>query len=444
MMSFGDSPFLSSSLVPGIIFVYTVFKYTGSTILIGPIFAILSLMFFFLLIKKFVFEGDEFKAAIAVILYALSGAFIYVANTPFKDVIASTFFFGALYYSFLFSRDGRKMDAAIFSLFAGASIWLSYASILFIIPSIVLILVKQRKSVFVPKNLAALLVPFLIIFLPLILYQVSFTGGFLKFNSPDFVLNYADEDANPRGILSFLLSSDVVKLGKNFVNQVLTVSQGVVTLFLILVLSLLFRKRKVNVYIIILIIVIFLHLFFYLPKTWSGEDFVGSVGTSYARYLLVPWGLMISLSLLALFSCVRSKKMIVLLLFLVLSSGVLIGINSEMSYSYFIRTAEWGDGFKKQIELNTPSNAIVFAGFNDKYVYPVRTIAIYPAIPRDVRLQKTVEIASSLCEEGYPVYFTEENPPSNLGFSFGTYKQQFESKGFVLSKVSDRLYEVCS
>jgi hypothetical protein len=445
LMNFGSNKLLSSTVIPGVVIVYALFGGISKNLtnLINPLFILLSLLFFYLILKKFIFKDRGVLTFITLILFSLSASFIYVSGTPFKDIIATSIFLASLYYSFKVIKNNQNNDLILFSILLSVSIWLNYVSVIFFLPSFIFAIYKWKFEIFNIKKILIFIIPFLIVFIPLVLYQINYTGGFLKFNSPDFVLNYNNPESNPRGIFSFLLSFNTDKLYHNFLNQIVFLSPIIAITFLLsLPLLLIVRDKKFNIYLSILLFIILLQFMFFLTKSWSGEGFIGSSGTSYVRYLLVSWGFIFTLSVFTLSKLIKNKKSLLIIIMLILCGGIISGIYSEMSIDYFIETSSWTNSFKEKIVENTPEGAIIFSGYNDKYIYPVRTIAIYPAIPKDIRVNYTTEMIDSLCAEGEDIYFTRENPPSELGFSFEEYKKAFLEKGIMLNHKFDSLYEI--
>lgn len=442
LMNF-EGDVLGPSVIPGVVIVYSIFRGIGEPLLylVNPLFTLLTLFFFYLILDKYIFPDSRATTLIVTTFFGLSAAFLYVSATPFKDIIVACCFFVMIYYSFNFIEKGKLLSLSLASLFLGLSVWMNYPAVVFAFPLGVAFLIKRRREFLNVKNLTiALLVLFLVMF-PLVYFQEQFTGGFMKFNSPILRINYSQAYQTP-GILSFLLDFDFQKLFVNFVNQVFFLSPIIVFFSVIGFINVFLKKSANSFNLKILFWILVLQTLFYLPKRWSGEDFVGSPGTSYSRYLLVSWGIFFTFGIKEFFKKVNSRKVLMVVLSLILVLGIFTGIYGQMSVKYFIDTSNWAADLRDQIRGETADDSVFFVGFYDKYIYPTREMIIYPAIPREERIVETINMAYYFCSEGREVYFTRENPSSELDFSFNEYKSAFEKEGFMFEEKFGYVFRV--
>lgn len=147
---------------------------------------------------------------------------------------------------------------------------------------------------------------------------------------------------------------------------------------------------------------------FYLGKTWSGDIFIGSVGTSYARYLLISWGLLTVLAIYVIRKLIYQKLILIVLTIFFIISGLNKGLNSDYAIKFSIDTSKWANDLKEKIALKTPENSIFFTSIYDKFIYPARQTAVYVAIPKDERLNKTISLMKTLLNDNFPVYIVDE------------------------------------
>ena len=413
LLNFGNG-FVPSSL-PGIIIILAIFKSVSNelVVLINPIFVFIGLYYFYKITDKYIFK-NKFYSLTTTLVYFFSGAFLYVSSVPFKDLTSTSLFFVGLYYILNAIYDKKWWNFLIFGLFAGASTWLNYPSIIFFFPVAVLYLINIKKAFFTRgnfKNLAICLTSFLALFIPLYIYQVELFNGFLNFNNSQFQLNQFEAFTSKSGVLNFILVLDFHKLLVNFYNQVFLISPPLILLCIMAItyifLNYIKEKRTSNI-LITLLTIILMQFLFYLGKSWSGESFIGSVGTSYARYLLVSWGLLTVFAIYAIRLLIHNKSVLTLLAFIFIFSGLNKGLYSDMAIMYFINTSSWANNLKEQIRRKTPENSIFFTSFYDKYIYPVRQTAIYVAIPKEQRLNKTVSLIKALLADSIPVYIVDE------------------------------------
>jgi len=413
LLNFGDG-FVPSS-IPGMIIILALFKFIYSKIifLINPLFVFIGLYYFYRIIDKFIFKGQSYSL-ITTALFFFSGAFLYVSSATFKDSVATSLFFVGLYYFLNAIHEKKRSDFLLFGFFAGVTIWLNYPSIIFYFPVVIFYLFNIKKDFFkkeIFKNLAVCSTLFLVVFFPLFVYQVKLFNGFLNFNNPLFQLNHFEAFSKKTGVLDFILAIDFHQLFTNFYNQIFLVNPLLVS-FSILALIFIFlnykKERSVNKILIIFSAIILMQFLFFLGKKWSGVFFEGSVGTSYARYLLVSWGLLTVLSVYTIKKLIDKKIILSVLIIFFIFSGLNKGLYSDMTIKYFIDTSKRANNIKEAIVLKTPENSIFFTSFYDKYIYPVRQTAVYVAIPKDERIDKTLMLMKNLLEDGYSVYIVDE------------------------------------
>jgi len=212
-------------------------------------------------------------------------------------------------------------------------------------------------------------------------------------------------------VFNFILAIDFHKFFINFYNQFFLVAPLLISLS-VLVLIFIFlnykKERNVNKILIIFLTIILMQFLFYLGKSQSGDIFTGSVGTTYARYLLISWGLLIVLSVYAIKKLIDKKFILIVLIIFFFFSGLNKGLYSNMAIKYFIDTSRWANNLKEEIAARTPENSIFFTSFYEKYIYPVRQTAVYVAIPKDEQVDKTLMLMKNLLENGYSIYIVDE------------------------------------
>ncbi len=459
LLNFGENYYVPSVL-PGMIILQTTFKSVNlPTFLVNPIFVLIGLWFFNKTTNIFVFK-KTFWSFSATAIYFSSGAFIFVSSLPFKDLIATSTFFAGLYYILNGIYEKKTSDFALFGFFAGITMWMNYLNVIFFLPALGLYLLTIRSKITKRVNLMNLMIScmfFLPFFISLYVYQVTLYGGFLAFNDPVLRLNHYEEFSVQRSsIYDFILNMDITNLLTNFYNQFLLVSQLLVFLgllgFLVIFIDTV-KGKKLNRVLIVLLITVALQFFFYLGKTWSGVSLKGSVGTSYSRYLLISWGVIVIFAVSSIrrlvdwlrVGHVLKRGILALLLAFLILSGLTTGLTSKMAVASWIDTTGWTNEFKKDIAQNTPEKSVIFTSFYDKFVYPARQTAVYVAIPEGERMNKTLFLMRELLEDGYSVYMVYEEDA--YAISPALEKDAFERSGLqteqAFSSVRDtELYRV--
>lgn len=447
LLNFGGN--FVPSIVPGSIVIVTLFKFTSSEVLflINPIFVFICLWYFYRIINKFIFK-NKFWSLFTVLVYFFSGAFLYVSSTPFKDLAATATFFVGLYYFLNGIYEKKTVNFLLFGFFAGVTMWMSYPNVIFYLPVIILYLFTIKKEVFKKENLRNLktsFASFLILFIPLYIYQASLFRGFLNFNNPIFRLNHYDVFDVYRSSFGFILDIDFSKLLANAYNQFFLVNPILISFSILGLLYLIFwykKNKEINKYLIVLLAIIAMQFLFYLGKDWSGVFFEGSVGTSYSRYLLISWGLLIVLATYAIRKLINKKLILIFFSIFLIFSGLSSGLYSDMAVNYFIDTSEWSNTLKTDIVENTPENAIFFTSFYDKHIYPVRQTAIYVALPEEERANTTINLMKKLLNDEYPVYIVNEK--DEWAISPVTNKSLFENNNLRTQNVFRNIYEITS
>jgi len=450
LLNFGHNYFVPS-VVPGIIMIQASFKFINlPTFFINPIFVLIGLYFFNKIVNLFIFN-NRLWSLFTTAIYFLSGAFIHNSSLPFKDLVATATFFVGLYYILNGIYDKKASNFALFGFFAGVTMWMSYPNIVFYLPALVLLLFTVRNEVLEKQNLknyTIIFVFFIPMFISLYMYQVTVFDGFLNFNNPVFSLNQYEAFSDRTSIPSFILNVNISQLPINFFNQIFLVNPILISFSIFGSLYVVYdgvKKKKVNKVLLVLLMVVAMQFLFYLGKTWYGDFLRGSVATSYSRYLLVSWGVLIILSVSAIRRMVnlltvrhtRKKSALILLFIYFVVSGLVVGL---FSLKPDIESAEMADELRNEIIENTPKNSIIFTGYHDKHIYPVRQTAIYVAIPKEERLNKTIYLMKELLEDGYSVYIVDERDDYSISPVLS--KDIFEKNGLKTERAFGDFYRI--
>jgi len=451
LLNFGHNYFVPS-VIPGIIMIQALFKFINlPTFFINPVFVIIGLYFFNKIVDIFIFN-NRFWSLFATAIYFSSGAFIHNSSLPFKDLVATATFLVGLYCILNGIYNKKASNFALFGFFAGVTMWMSYPNIIFYLPVLALHLFTIRNEILKRQNLKNLIIT-LIFFFPLLfslyIYQVTLFDGFLNFNNPVFRLNQYEAPISDRSsISSFVLNVNINQLPVNFFNQIFLVNPILISFSILGSLYVIYdgiKKKKVNKVLLVLLIVVTMQFLFYLGKTWYGEFLKGSVATSYSRYLLISWGVLIILSVKAIKRMVnpltarhtRKKSALMLLIIYFVVSGSVVAL---FSLKPDIENSEMANELRNDIIRKTPKNSIIFTSYYDKHIYPVRQTAIYVAIPQEERLNKTIYLIKELLEDGYSVYIVEEG--NDYAISPVLSKDVFEKNGLKTERAFRNFHRI--
>ena len=399
----------------GYIYELGVFKTLGAYLIYfsNPFFCAIVLFYVYRL--ALILVGDKKYALLAMFFFALNPAFIFVSSMPYNNMLALVFFFAAAYYavSFLKSAHSESLNPShfwLFLIFSIISFWVRYSIAVFLFPILALTLFNKRIRNYVfkiEKGSIGIFIGF--VFLIFIAANFVIYDNFLGFLRPGNVLNAYEHFSAPLKELSLperIVKFNPVLFFSNLQNQVIAVSP-IICLFAFLNIFLL--KRRGGALKIALFFIVFMQFAFYLGREWSGVSFVGSVGTSYARYLLPSWGILSIMAADFLYIFLESKTTLFLIVTSFLALSVNTALNSNMAYVYFNNSVAWSYNLQSQIEINTPEDSIFFVTVSDKYFYPLRETAIYTTIPEEERLDKTVWVINALLDRKISIYFIDED-----------------------------------
>ncbi len=453
LLNFGHEYFVTS-VIPGIIMIHALFKFINlPTFFINPIFVLVGLYFFNRIVDIFIFKS-RFWSLFATTIYFASGAFIHNSSLPFKDLVATATFLIGLYYILSGIYTKKASNFALFGFFAGATMWMNYPNIVFYLPALALHLFAIRNDILKRESLRNLIVAtifFFPLFASLYLYHATVFDGFLNFDNYVFRLNHYEAINVQSSIPSFVLNVNISQLPENFFNQIFLVNPILISLSILGSLYVIhdgLKKKKVNRVLLTLPVLITMQFLFYLGKPWYGELFQGSVVTSYSRYLLISWGMLVILSVSAIRRVIYAlrmrhtrKKIILTLLFVYfVVSGLVSGLLSQWTIEYNIRVSEWANELRHDITKNTPKNSIIFTSYSDKHIYPVRQTAVYVAIPEEERLNETIYLMKELLDDDYSIYIVDER--DDYAISPVLSKDIFEKNGLKTERAFRNFYRI--
>ena len=422
-LNFGKDYFVPS-ILPGLLLLTTLFKLLNiPLIFINVSASFLCLLFFYLIGKNFLFKNKN-KSLITSLLFFFSGPFFYLTAFLFKDLMATALFFASLFAFLKGIKNERWL--ILFGIFSSLAIWFNYANVIFFAPFFLI----YKKEFFKAKKILLALVPFVILIAPLIFYHFYLYGGLFNFNKPLFSLNYPEFYKERKGVGHFLISINFKDFVKNLLFQLIFVNP------LLIFLAFFGVKRKKIYYLLLSILFIQLVLFF--SKEWSGAYLIGSIGTTYARYFLISYGLLCFMATNGIEKLARKELRPIIVLFL-LFFGLFLSFFSTYGIKDIIEVSIWTENLREKIEVYAKPNSIFFVGFYDKYIFP-NTAAIYGSIEKEHRLNKTVGIIEKLVEDGYNVYLVNESYMGN--YSFSNYALLLEKRGLAVRREFDNFFKI--
>ena len=468
----------------GYILILGIFRMISDSLIyfVNPLFAIISLIFFYKISRLFF---NEKTSILGVILLSFSASFFYYSVLYFNNIVLLGFLLGGIYFFFRLLQTNATKYYLLFPLFLSIAIWIRYPVVIFSIPLVIGFFSKEyRKNFYLlnrdenritiknsnEKKLLLSAFMFLIMLLPLLLLNIHLYGHPLGWvTTPEMQLSYhiykglSPEQTENTSIVPFY-GFDIMF---NNLKYILKLNSIISIFFIISIVYFLVNKNRrgeiffCNSFWILMSITVFYFLF-YLGNTWTGYYYTSfSINTSLARYLLPVYAIMILLSSYIISSLfkydwVRINKILTITLIIILLTAYItfnlnlvvnedLGLNSiKSSVSKYV--------YRQNIILDVvpEKDAVIFTKYSDKWIFPERITAIYVAFPPETRMEQTSILVKKLLIEGVPVYFVDEDwlqkisGRANVFDNFTTkeYLSEFEKNDMSQRLVSKDVYKI--
>jgi hypothetical protein len=425
---------LSDLIIPGLHY-----------IVVG-IFGVLSLLIIYK-IGKYLY--NENVAIIGVILALVIPSFFYHSITLFNNIVA-IFFLLFYLYNLIKISSKEEVQERIYVLASSSismAVWFRYEYIVFAIPyGIILLLKLFRKEIKFYKAIL-LNIPSLVILGALLALNYSIYGDVIGFVNSGVNLassQYYGENVQKNKIVAFLPALSVSIFTKNFFKFVV---QANPLLFITSILGVYWALKK-DFNRRVLFALLFIALFpilFYLGSVWTGYlQPIFSVATSYSRYLLPSYIILLILSMGTFQYFLNSKVLTVIFLFFVLiypikfifsAPGAAIDYNE--SQSAFV-------GRKEELLRIIPENGLVFVTVSDKYLFPDRQTMIYSSYEESIRISETVKLTNRMIEGGEDVYFMVEDSGVNhyIKYPSNEYFKAMTESGLKIKHLESNVVQI--
>lgn len=344
------------------------------------IFAILSVILFFLFIKNLF---DKNIATLSSLLMLSSTPFWYWSSRPMMHNILFIF----LFILFLFiSQIAIKKQKLVFYIISPLILILTFfvrsSEVIWIIPLILFLLIILRKQIDFKKILISILIwaglgTIALLLFPNILNLLLSIGYFGNANFKNLTLTQKITASllpfgfNLKNILSVIY------------NYIIKINTIYAILLFLSILYIFIRKndKKIKVYFVSWVIISFI-LFIYYASWQIMDNTTGipTIGNSYSRYLLPYFVFSTPIIANLLINFTSSKKKFVIAIL-----GFVLAIFIMSSYNIVMKTP--GDGLinmsitiKKyqflndKIQKNTETNSIIITDKSDKFIFSYRNV----------------------------------------------------------------------
>lgn len=344
------------------------------------IFALLSVIFFYLFIKNLF---DKNIAILSSFLMLSSAPFWYWSSRAMMHNILFMFCF--ILFLFISSITIKKQKLIFYILSAlilMLAIFVRSSEIVWIIPLIIFLLIILRKQINFKKLLISILIwtGFGII---IFIFKSDIINSFLN-------IGYFGNENFKNLTLLQKITTILLPFGFNIKNILSVIYNYIIkinTIYTILLfLSILYifirkHNRKIKIYLTSWLIISFILFIYYTSwRIMDNTTGVPTIGNSYSRYLL-PF-FIFSMPLLAnlLINFAKSKKMLgvtilsfVLAVFMMNSYIIVMKTPGDglIDMSYTINNYQ---NLNIQIQKNTDENSIIITDKSDKFIFPYRNV----------------------------------------------------------------------
>ncbi|MFH1366687.1 MAG: glycosyltransferase family 39 protein [Patescibacteria group bacterium] len=420
---------------------------------IGPFFASLSVFFFYLLLRKIFSNRIAFYSALILFLQPV---FIFYAMRPFwhNGLFVSLVIFAA-YFLLKLIKQGRAYQYFLFGFIFSLALAVRTSEIIWLLATVIIILGLNYKKIKWSKLILCLVGVFVIV-VPILYYQGNTFGNSLTTAYTRDILT-ASSNGSEINILTTIVGK-ILPFGfqpalffKTFFDYSFKLMFPWFTLAffaLLIFFKKYFSQRQVNktffYYLWFLGLSIWLMVYYgsfvfyeYLDKS------LVAYGISYARYWLPLY--VFCLPLTVIFLKIISEKIwpnrakfLFGLLFIILIATSLFQVILDPYYG--IKTVKQGFLTQAQEKLNlvlknTPENAIIIAGQNDKIYWPERKVAGFNGDFVPDQVLRNLPVLYGLA----PVYYEEI-----LAGEVSRLNAHLKENGLVFQKISAsaRLYKL--
>ncbi len=408
-----------------------------------------SSMIFFLLILIFSYKSSSLlfgkkTAFISVILLGALSSLIYWSTLFINDIPAFSFFVVSLFYFLKYQNEHNQKLLILSTFFLFMASFIRYSYLFFLIPFIIVFFFNKHKKL---KNL---ILPGFLLFL------LGFSLAFFHYNTYHTIFG-------PIGEYSTLdlLSPNNIQIDQNiekpffdfevfhnvFKTYIFGGFAGLGILSLLSIFPIIHRKKTLQIkFLFISMITFLLMIFLYMGVEWSGYSEHFLMASMYTRYLLPLYFVLILLSAYSIsyYQKFFDKKIAMFVLAIFFLYFFLF--NLSVSTSQISNNLNIESQTKSLIDSvsNLPPNSIIFCNYYDKYIFPTRMTAVYATFPKEQRIEKTFDTVTSLINDGYSVYFFNEDNLKNYDIYTlrEDYFPYFSKLGLEIKEEGKYLFEV--
>jgi hypothetical protein len=413
--------------------------------LINPLIGTITMIFFYFICRQL----NPKNALISIVLSVISGMIIFYSSTLFTNIPELLFIVAAIY---CITKISHEMKYPLMWIFLGIATWMRYTAIIYVVAFLIIALLKEkqnRKKVYFPFVCYIIILGLLL--LSNFLVYGDLMGSYTPYGeeaSRTIASGYYFYEDRPSSMLPFI---PFYSIGTFFENLLLYVIGKYMFIFVIAIIGIVYSllKRtsdKINISLLLLLMSINYGSFVGGIYTGYGSDFF-TVGTSYVRYTLLAWLIIIFFGSMIFEKIVIGMKIEVLITFLVIMCILMTNLSSVIFPKYgVLDTIETHKQFivdKQNLLSLIPEEAIVFTVLHDKYLFPERLTAIYSTYDEKTRVNLTIFYIQTLKSGNNSVFFIDDGTPNRYDiFSAMDYFRELNKNNISVKKVNDIVYEI--
>jgi hypothetical protein len=423
-MQVGDNTTTSDFL--GYTIILWLFRLLNSPLIFaasGPIIATASLVYFYKISKKLL--NSKSSAYIGLVLLGFFPPFVYWSVSFYNNIAELMFLLGTLYYLFKALESRTLYYYILTTIFFCAAVWIRYVNILLIGLPLICYLIYQKKNVQF-KNLLYVIMLSIIMLIPIPILNKMLYGSFKTIgeSSSSLQLTYSYSAPGlpvpPIPLVPF----------RSFGILVHNIEQYLFLFFPFIAVSALiggiyvfknhFKNRKgIGLYLGLSI----LWIIYYIGGVYFGYGDTPLLSSSYTRYLLPVFTLMILLSSAFIESIKNIRIKLAVINVAILSFVYFLFINGSglQALSSQIKNESLS---QNKITKCVPPKGVVFTKAADKIILPIRDTALYPIITvrqgEEKGIESTLNLMQSVLKSNRQVYILNEDTYT-LGLSLDSY-----------------------
>ncbi|MBU1037215.1 glycosyltransferase family 39 protein [Patescibacteria group bacterium] len=375
-----------------------------------PLFAILGIIFFYLLIKELFGKTAGFLSALFV--FILPAFWYYTNRSMMPNILFIVLIIIALYFWLKALRHKKILYYLFFGFSTGLALMVRTSDVVWFLPLFFILLLLHLKKIKWLYLFFSVVIG-VITFIPVLFFNKANYGQYFSFGYDTGLFSSTQNQ------LFALAGKIVLPFGFHPVvafKNLLNYTWGIfpfwtilgVAFILIFILWSVVKKQKVFIVYWILYLLVSAYLVIYYGS-WSFHDNPNpdliTIGTSYIRYWLPIYLFLLPMIFIPLVDLLKKRKITLgitvtalWLFFAFLSFQLVIMDNQEGIYKISKNIKEY-QNIAGQVQTKTENNAIIIADRLDKVFFPKRKVIF--------RLNNNLNFLAvkKLIVAGYPVYY---------------------------------------